>query len=111
MINRYSIILSSHSSSCSLLSFMIPLIAVSISERLRDRGIDTSITYDDLSKHSKSYRHISSLLGKIPSRDAYPADIFNIHSSILERCPKLKYSYFGGSINIKGANKIGRAHV
>jgi len=98
MINRYSIILSSHSSSCSLLSFMIPLIAVSISERLRDRGIDTSITYDDLSKHSKSYRHISSLLGKIPSRDAYPADIFNIHSSILERCPKLKYSYFGGSI-------------
>ena len=47
MINRYSIILSSHSSSCSLLSFMIPLIAVSISERLRDRGIDTSITYDD----------------------------------------------------------------
>jgi len=98
MINWYSIILSSHSSSCSSLSFMIPLIGVSISERLRDRGIDSSISYDDSSKHSKSYRQISLILAKIPSRDAYPADIFNIHSSLLERCSKLKYSYFGGSI-------------
>jgi vacuolar-type H+-ATPase subunit B/Vma2 len=48
--------------------------------------------------YSKSYRQISLILGKIPSRDAYPADIFNIHSSLLERCGKLKYSYFGGSI-------------
>lgn len=77
---------------------MIPLIGISLSERLRDRGIDSVISFDDFSKHSKSYRQISLILGKIPSRDAYPADIFNIHSSLLERCGKLKYSYFGGSI-------------
>jgi hypothetical protein len=63
-----------------------------------NRGIDSSISFDDFSKHSKSYRQISLILAKIPSRDAYPADIFNIHSSLLERCSKLKYSYFGGSI-------------
>ena len=77
---------------------MIPLIGVSIAERLRDRAFDCCICFDDLSKHSKSYRQISLILGKIPSRDAFPADIFNIHSSLLERCGKLKYSMFGGSI-------------
>ena len=98
IINWFSLILATHSSSSSLLSFMIPLIAVSISERLRDRGYDICICFDDLSKHSKAYRQCSLLLNKIPSRDAYPADIFNIHSSLLERCGKLKFSYFGGSI-------------
>ena len=77
---------------------MIPLIAVSISERLRDRGYDIRICFDDLSKHSKAYRQCTLLLNKIPSRDAYPADILNIHASILERCGKLKFNYFGGPI-------------
>ena len=77
---------------------MIPLIAISVSERLRDRGYDICLCFDDLSKHSKAYRQCSLLLNKIPSRDAYPADIFNIHSALLERCGKLKFSYFGGSI-------------
>jgi len=53
---------------------------------------------DDFSKHSKSYRQISLILAKIPSRDAFPSDIFNIHASILERCGKLKLCYFNGSI-------------
>ena len=56
---------------------------ISIAERLRDRGFDCSICFDDLSKHSKCYRQISLILAKIPSRDAFPADIFNIHSSLL----------------------------
>lgn len=77
---------------------MIALIGISIAERLRDRGFDCCICFDDLSKHSKCYRQISLILAKIPSRDAFPADIFNIHSSLLERCGKLMYSYFGGSI-------------
>lgn len=98
IINWYSLVLSSHSSSSSLFSFLLPLIGISISERLRDRGIDSIICLDDLSKHSKSYRQISLILAKIPSRDAYPADIFNIHSSLLERCSKLKSSYYSGSI-------------
>ena len=78
---------------------MISLIGVCIAERLRDRGYDCVICFDDLSQHSKSYRQISLILAKIPSRDAFPADIFNIHSSLLERCGKLKYNYLGGSIS------------
>jgi F-type H+-transporting ATPase subunit alpha len=63
---------------------LIALIGISIAERLRDRGFDCCICFDDLSKHSKCYRQISLILAKIPSRDAFPADIFNIHSSLLE---------------------------
>ncbi len=78
IVNWFSLILSTHSSSSSLLTFMIPLIAISISERLRDRGYDICIRFDDSSKHSKAYRQCPLLLNKIPSRDAYPADILNI---------------------------------
>jgi F0F1-type ATP synthase alpha subunit len=78
---------------------MIPLIGISICERLRDRGNDICLCFDDLSKHSKSYRQISLILAKIPSREAFPSDIFNIHSSLLERCGKLSAIYFGGSIS------------
>ncbi|MCP4486337.1 MAG: hypothetical protein GY820_03320 [Gammaproteobacteria bacterium] len=99
IVNYISNIITSHSSSCSLLSFMIPYIGSSINERLRDRIIDSVICFDDISKHAKCYRQISLLVGKIPSRDAYPSDIFNIHSSILERGCKLNYNYFGASIS------------
>ena len=98
VINWFSLILATHSSSSSLLSFTIPLVAASLGERLRDRGQDICICFDDLSKHSKAYRQCSLLLNKIPSRDAYPADIFNVHSSLLERCGKLKCCCFGGSV-------------
>ena len=98
LFNWYCLFLSSHSSSSSLPSFTLPLIGISIAERLRDRGFDTIITFDDSSKHSKSYRQISSILAKIPSRDASPSDISNIHASISERCGKLKLCYFNGSI-------------
>jgi len=98
IINRYSPILATHSSPPSSFSSMIPLVAVSIGERLRDRGYDIRICSDDSSKHSKAYRQCSSSLNKIPSRDAFPPDISNIHPSLLERCGKLKFNYFGGSI-------------
>jgi hypothetical protein len=91
--------LATHSASSSLLSFMIPLIGISIGERVRDRGNDICLCFDDLSKHSKSYRQLSLILAKIPSREAFPSDIFNIHSSLLERCGKLSAYYFGGSIS------------
>ena len=61
-------------------------------------GFDLCICFDDLSKHSKSYRQIALILAKIPSRDAYPADIPNIHSTPSERCGKLNACYFAGSI-------------
>lgn len=84
------------------MSFMLPVLGVSICERLRNKGYDSIICIDDLSKHSKSYRQLSLILGKIPSRDAFPSDIFNIHSSLLERCGKLSYycnNYRYGSIS------------
>ena len=78
----------------SLVSIRYPI----INHKLRDRGFDTIIRFDDSSKHSKSYRQISLILAKIPSRDASPSDISNIHASISERCGKLKLCYFNGSI-------------
>jgi len=69
--------LATHSATSSLLSYIIPLIGISICERLRDRGYDCTIRFDDCPKHAKSYRQIPLLLFKIPSRDAYPADILN----------------------------------
>lgn len=102
-IERFASISASHSTSSSLLSFMSPIIGVSIAERLRDRGLDCCICFDDPSKHSKSYRQISLIPAKIPSRDASPADISNIHPSLLERCGKLNFRYFGGSISASPA--------
>ena len=98
IMNWLFIILVTHSSSGALLSYLIPFCGISVVERLRDRGFDTVICFDDFSQHAKSYRQISLILAKIPSRDAFPADIFNIHSSLLERCGKLKNGIKGGSI-------------
>jgi len=81
-----------------MLAILCPWIGVTVSERIRDRGGDAVISLDDLSKHAKSYRQISLIIGTVPSRDAYPADIFNIHSAILERSGKLRMNYLGGSI-------------
>jgi len=92
------ILLCTHSSNSAVSSFMIPLVGISIVERMRDRGYDCCICYDDCILHAKSYRQISLILAKIPSRDAYPSDIFNIHSSLLERSGRLKYNIRGGSI-------------
>jgi F-type H+-transporting ATPase subunit alpha len=78
-------ILATHSSSCAYLSLVIPSVGVVVAESLYTKGLDCLICFDDLSKHAKSFRQISLILGKIPSRDAFPADIFNIHSSLLER--------------------------
>lgn len=78
---------------------MIPLIGISIGERLRDRGNNILIRFDDPPKHSKSYRQIPSILAKIPSRDAFPSDISNVHPALLERRGKLSAIYFGGTIS------------
>jgi len=96
--NYFFIVLATHSSSSALLSFILPYLGISIAERLRDRGFDSLICFDDFSKHAKSYRQVCLLLGRVPSRDAYSADIFNIHSSLLERSGKLRINYYGGAI-------------
>jgi F0F1-type ATP synthase alpha subunit len=81
--------LSTHSSSSAMLTFTAPMNGIVIAEIMRDRGFDCLIAFDDLSKHSKCYRQISLTLGNMVGRDAFPANIFNIHSSLLERCGKL----------------------
>jgi F-type H+-transporting ATPase subunit alpha len=101
-ISNYSsvlfLVVSTHSSSSALLSFMIINLGITIGERLRDRSFDSLICFDDLSKHAKCYRQVSLLLGRVPSRDAYSSDVFNIHSSLLERSGRLRLNYFGSSI-------------
>jgi F-type H+-transporting ATPase subunit alpha len=89
--------IASHSSSAAYLSYLLGLIGLSLAESFMEKGSDVGICLDDLSKHSKSYRQISLIIGKIPSRDAFPADIFNVHSALLERCGKMKVAFGSGS--------------
>lgn len=90
-----TLILGTHSSSSAMITLTLPILGTTLGEILRDRGFDVLICLDDLTKHAKSYRQISLIVGKVPSRDAFPADIFNIHSSILERCGRLNNNYRG----------------
>ena len=97
-IDWFLLVRASHSAPSSMLSSMLPWIGITIAERLRDRGSDISIRSDDPSKHAKSYRQIPSSIGKIPPRDAYPADVLNIHPPLSERCGKIRMNYFNGTI-------------
>lgn len=90
-----TLIFGTHTSSSAMITLTLPILGTTLGEILRDRGFDVLICFDDLTKHAKSYRQISLILGKVPSRDAFPADIFNIHSTILERCGRLNNNYRG----------------
>lgn len=82
-----------------MMTFSLPLIIITFTEYYRDRGFDIIIAIDDIIKHAKSYRQLSLIIGSMPSRASYPSNIFNIHSSILERCGRLNSSFIGGSIS------------
>ena len=69
-----------------------------IGEYFRDKGMDALIVYDDLSKHAWAYRQISLLLRRPPGREAYPGDVFYLHSRLLERAAKLSKEKGGGSL-------------
>lgn len=86
-----------HSSFNSILSLYVVFVGVVLAEKLKMKGFNSVIAFDDLNAHAKSYRQISLIIAKIPSRDAYPADIFNIHSGLLERICKVSIA-IGGSI-------------
>lgn len=98
-IDRFPLVIATHAPTSASLPSMIPLIGAAIAERLRNKGVDSCISSDDPSKHSKSHRQIASIPAKIPSRDAFPADIPNVHPSSSERRGKSKYSYSGGPIS------------
>jgi F-type H+-transporting ATPase subunit alpha len=80
------------------LRYLAPYVGVTQAEHLLDQGMDVLIVYDDLSKHADSYRELSLLLRRPPGREAYPGDIFYLHSRLLERACKLNDEHGGGSI-------------
>ena len=78
--------------------YLAPYSGVAMAEYFMERGQDALIIYDDLSKHAWAYRQISLLLRRPPGREAYPGDVFYLHSRLLERSAKLNEDYGGGSI-------------
>lgn len=94
----YTIIVSAGSSEPAALSYIAPYTGVAIAEYFMDQGKDVLIIYDDLSKHAVAYREISLLLRRPPGREAYPGDVFYLHSRLLERACRRNKEYGGGSI-------------
>ncbi len=95
---KYTVIVSAGSSEPAPLSYIAPYTGVSIAEYFMDQGKDVLIIYDDLSKHAVAYREISLLLRRPPGREAFPGDVFYLHSRLLERACRRNKEYGGGSI-------------
>ncbi len=95
---KYTIVVSASSSEPASLQFLAPFTGVAIAEYFMEKGKDVLIIYDDLSKHAVAYRQMSLLLRRPPGREAYPGDIFYLHSRLLERSAKLNKKLKGGSI-------------
>ncbi len=94
----YSIVVSAPASAAASHRYLAPYTATAIAEYIKDQGKDALIIYDDLSKHAVSYREISLLLRRPPGREAYPGDIFYLHSRLLERSVRMHKDKGGGSI-------------
>jgi len=94
----YTVIVLAGASDPAALSFIAPYAGCAIGEYFMDQGKDALVVYDDLSKHAVAYRQISLLLRRPPGREAYPGDVFYLHSRLLERAAKLNKNYGGGSL-------------
>lgn len=94
----YSLVVSATASDPAPLQFLAPYTGVAIGEEFMENGKDVLIVYDDLSKHAVAYRAMSLLLHRPPGREAYPGDVFYLHSRLLERSARLEEKYGGGSI-------------
>jgi len=94
----FTIVVSASASDPAPLQFLAPYAGCAIGEYFRDRGKHTLCIYDDLSKHAAAYREISLLLRRPPGREAFPGDVFFLHSRLLERAAKLSEQRGGGSL-------------
>jgi len=94
----YTIIVEANAKEMPLYQFLAPYAGCAIGEYFMSQGKDVLIIYDDLSKHAIAYRELSLLLKRPPGREAYPGDIFYIHSRLLERAGKLSAEHGGGSM-------------
>ncbi len=95
---EYTVIVSSPASDPAPLQYIAPYAGCAVAEYFMDRGRDTLIIYDDLSKHAVAYRTLSLLLERAPGREAYPGDVFYLHSRLLERSAQLSDELGGGSM-------------
>jgi len=95
---KYTTVVLAGASDPAPLLYISPYSGTAMAEYFLDKGEDVLIVYDDLSKHAVSYREISLLLKRPPGREAYPGDVFYLHSRLLERSCKLNKDYGGGSI-------------
>jgi F-type H+/Na+-transporting ATPase subunit alpha len=94
----YTIVVAATASDPAPMLYIAPYSACAIGEYFRDSGRHALCVYDDLSKHAQSYREISLLLRRPPGREAYPGDVFYLHSRLLERAAKLNATHGGGSL-------------
>lgn len=94
----YTVIVSATASELAPLQYIVPYAGMSMAEEWLNQGKDVLIVFDDLSKHAVSYRTLSLLLKRPPGREAYPGDVFYLHSRLLERACKLAPQFGGGSI-------------
>jgi F-type H+/Na+-transporting ATPase subunit alpha len=95
---EYTVVVDASASSPASLQYLAPFAGASIGEYFMERGRDAVIIYDDLSKHAVAYRQLSLLLRRPPGREAYPGDIFYLHSRLLERAARLSEKKGGGSL-------------
>jgi F-type H+-transporting ATPase subunit alpha len=95
---KYSIIVAATASEAAPLQYIAPFTGASIGEWFRDNGKHSLVIYDDLSKQAVAYRQMSLLLRRPPGREAYPGDVFYLHSRLLERAAKMNDKHGGGSM-------------
>jgi F-type H+-transporting ATPase subunit alpha len=94
----YTIVVSATASDPAPMQYLAPYTGCAMGEYFRDNGMHALIIYDDLSKHAQAYRQMSLLLRRPPGREAYPGDVFYLHSRLLERAAKLDDAYGAGSL-------------
>ena len=95
---EYTVIVAATAAQPAALQYIAPYAGCAIGEEFMEQGKDALIVYDDLSKHAQAYRQVSLLLRRPPGREAYPGDVFYLHSRLLERAARMAPEYGGGSL-------------